>query len=80
MTRGLSDSWALQAPVGGSCCFGRVGKDEQSWLSDDVSWGDLTPFISAEESHLLPRSEQSQEWSSATLAAHPKGPAHPRPL
>lgn len=80
MTGGLRGGQALQAPVCGSCCFGRAGKDEQSWLSDDAFGGDLTPSISAEGSHLLARAEQSWEWSSATLVAHPEGPTYPHPL
>lgn len=80
MTKGLSGHPALQAPVCGSCCFRRAGKDEWSWLSDDVFWSELTPSISAEGHHLLARVERSQEWSSATLVVHPKGSAHPCPL
>lgn len=80
MTRRLSGGQALQAAVCGSCCFGRTGKDEQAWLSDDAFWGDLTPSISAEGSHLLTRAERSREWSSAIFEVHPEGLAHPCPL
>jgi len=73
MTGGLSGCQALQAPVCGSCCFGRIGKDEQSWLSDNAFWRDLTLSINAGGSHLLTRVEQSLKWSSVSLTAYPKG-------
>lgn len=76
MTKGLSGHPALQAPVCGSCCFRRAGKDERSWLSDDVFWSELTPSISAEGHHLLARVERSCSegtWVSRSLGMHHEG-------